>query len=41
VVWRRLRISQHRRELPYTVSPDGALLFDALPDGTSVYIERM
>ncbi len=39
--WSRLRISQHRKELPCTVSPDGALLFDALPDGTPVYIERM
>lgn len=41
VRWNRLRISQHRKELFFTVSPDGALLFDALPDGTPVYIERM
>ncbi|MBN2322424.1 MAG: polysaccharide deacetylase family protein [Spirochaetes bacterium] len=41
VSWRTLRISQHRRELLYEVSPDGALLFDALPDGTPVYIERL
>jgi peptidoglycan/xylan/chitin deacetylase (PgdA/CDA1 family) len=41
VTWRSLRISQHRREVPFTVSHEGRLLFDALPDGTPVYIERM
>ena len=41
VRWERLRISQHRREIPVILAPGGALQFDALPDGTPVYVERL
>jgi peptidoglycan/xylan/chitin deacetylase (PgdA/CDA1 family) len=39
--WPDLRVSKHREEIPHIRTGDGAVLFDALPDGSSIYIERI
>lgn len=39
--WPNLRVSRYRVEIPHTRTKDGAILFDILPDGSLIYIERI